>query len=188
MVLSVCSTPKSGKFWKSEFPCVVRATKQDSRRACSNRVGSIHELARLLFFPTDIQSCGASCASLNALARNWVVHFGVITTLPLTSIFCVLLTMMSILEDFNSTVIMLTAAAECCDSHEQTTSFLLTKAEETYQRLRLVWPQPNGMKPCLPVYDSCPLANEYYMHSIPNNGLHFSNDRTNHGVRVLFLA
>lgn len=26
------------------------------------------------------------------------------------------------------------------------------------------------------------------MHSIPNNGLHYSNDRTNHGVRVLFLA
>jgi hypothetical protein len=127
-------------------------------------------------------------ASATALARNWVVHFGVITTLPLTSIFCVLLTMTSILEDFNSTVIMLTAAAECCDSHEQKKVFLLTKAEETYWRLRLVWPQPNGMKPCLPVYDSCPLANEYYMHSIPNTGLHYLSDRTNHGIRVLFLA
>jgi hypothetical protein len=93
--------------------------------------------------------------------------------------------MTTVVDEFNGYVAMLRDAADYCDDFERKKKFRLSKTEETYKLLKEVWPEPNDKKPTLPSYDSCLLANEYYMDLTPTP-VHTSEAK--YGATILFLA
>jgi hypothetical protein len=95
--------------------------------------------------------------------------------------------MTTTIDDVSGCVAMLQHAAECCDNYEQKKKLLVSKAEETFGRLKEVWPKQNDTKPSLPgssLYSL--LANEYYLDS--THKMTMQSSETQHGIRILFLA
>jgi hypothetical protein len=91
---------------------------------------------------------------------------------------------LSTMEDCTSSAnfAFLESAAEYCDKCDKEANDLQQHVEETYQKLKKIWPKGDG-KPPLPCLNATILANYYYVMALP-----ISRSGEQKHTRLLLLA